>query len=175
MRSTLLLFSLSSLVGLLSSKAVLEDNGYLELVVAISPDVPESQATLDQIKGLMTEASRELFIATRKRAYYKRIKILLPQTWTNIVPDQVLQGEFFEAAEVRVDLVNPVYDKAPYTVRGSGCGEPGSYIHITPGETNLSLSRGQPLTSLLSPSQSSWWTVQPTVTGARSLSTSGPS
>ena len=149
MRSNLLVLGLSTLVGLLSSKAVLEDNGYRELVVAISPDVPESQDTLDQIKGLMTEASRELFIASRKRAYYQRIKILLPKTWTNTPTDQDLQGEFFEAAEVRVDLRNPVYDTAPYTVRGSGCGEPGSYIHITPGQISLSLSRGWPLISLL--------------------------
>ena len=132
--SHLLGLSLVCLVGLMSSKAVLEDNGYLDLVVAISPDVPESQDTLDQIKGLMTEASRELFIASRKRAYYKRIKILLPQTWTNTPTDQDLQGEFFEAAEVRVDQRNPAYDTAPYTVRGCGCGEPGSYIHITPGQ-----------------------------------------
>ena len=138
--SHLLGLSLVCLVGLMSSKAVLEDNGYLDLVVAISPDVPESQDTLDQIKGLMTEASRELFIASRKRAYYKRIKILLPQTWTNTPTDQDLQGEFFEAAEVRVDQRNPAYDTAPYTVRGSGCGEPGSYIHIAPGETSVSVS-----------------------------------
>ena len=149
MRSFFLLIWLSSLVVLMSSKAVLEDNGYRELVVAISPDVPESQDTLDHIKGLMTEASRELFIASRKRAYYQRIKILLPKTWTNTPTDQDLQGEFFEAAEVRVDLKNPVYDTAPYTVRGSGCGEPGSYIHITPGQISLGLSRGRPLISLL--------------------------
>ena len=147
MRSNLLLFSLISLVGFLTSKAVLEDNGYRELVVAISPDVPESQDTLDQIKGLMTEASRELFIASRKRAYYRRIKILLPQTWTQTPTDQDLQGEFYEAAEVRVDLMNPAYEAAPYTVRGSGCGEPGSYIHISPGQ--ISPSIGRPLTTVL--------------------------
>ena len=147
MRSNVLLLVLSPLVGLLSGKAVLEDNGYRELVVAISPDVPESQDTLDQIKGLMTEASRELFIASRKRAYYRRIKILLPQTWTKTPTDQDLQGEFFEAAEVRVDLMNPAYETAPYTVRGSGCGEPGSYIHITPGQ--ISPGRGRPLTPSL--------------------------
>ena len=141
------MLALSPLVGLMSGKAVLEDNGYRELVVAISPDVPESQETLDQIKGLMTEASRELFIASRKRAYYRRIKILLPQTWTQTPTDQDLQGEFYEAAEVRVDLMNPAYEAAPYTVRGSGCGEPGSYIHISPGQ--ISPSRGRPLTSVL--------------------------
>ena len=137
MRATLLVVTVVCLSGLVSSKAVLEDNGYRELVVAISPDVPESQQTIDQIKGLMTEASRELFIASRKRAYYKRIKILLPQTWTSTESEQDLQGEFFEAAEVRVDVANPVYHTAPYTVRGAACGEPGSYIHITPGHSTL--------------------------------------
>ena len=133
----MLVVTVVCLAGLVSSKAVLEDNGYRELVVAISPDVPESQQTIDQIKGLMTEASRELFIASRKRAYYKRIKILLPQTWTSTESDQDLQGEFFEAAEVRVDVANPVYHTAPYTVRGAACAEPGSYIHITPGHSTL--------------------------------------
>ena len=49
--------------------------------------------------------------------------------------DKQLEGEFYEAAEVRVDRVNPVYGDAPYTVRGSGCGEPGSYMHFTPNKT----------------------------------------
>jgi len=117
------------------NKALLENNGYLDLVVGISPDIPETQAqeVIDNIKFLMTEASRELFIATRNRAYYKQVKILLPQTWTNTDFDQPLSGEFYEAAEVRIDRPNPVYGDAPYTVRGAGCGVPGSYMHITPG------------------------------------------
>ena len=113
-------------------KADLSDNGYTNLVVGISPDVPESQDVIDQIKHLVTEASRELFIATRKRAFFKKVKILLPKTWS-MAYDQDLEGEFFEAAEIRVDNPNPVYSDAPYTVRGSGCGEPGSFIHFTPG------------------------------------------
>ena len=48
----------------------------------------------------MTEASKELFIATRNRAYYKQVKILLPQTWKNTPFDQPLSGEFYETAEV---------------------------------------------------------------------------
>ena len=105
----------------------------MNLVVGISPDVPENPDVIDQIKHLMVEASRELLIATRNRAYFKQIKILLPKTWTNTEFDQPLEGEFFEDAEIRVDRPNPVYSDAPYTLRGSGCGEPGSYIHFTPG------------------------------------------
>ena len=114
------------------SKSVLTDNGYMNLVVGISPDVPESQETIDNIKHLLTEASRELFIATRNRAYFKQVKILLPKTWS-MAYDQDLEGEIYEDAEVRVDRPNPVYADAPYTVRGAECGDPGSYIHFTPG------------------------------------------
>ena len=127
-----LIFVFACLVTESLQKADLVENGYTNLVVGISPDVPESQEIIDQIKFLMTEASRELFIASRNRAYFKQVKILLPKTW-NMAFDQDLQGEFFEAAEIRVDKANPVYDDAPYTVRGSGCGEPGSFIHFTPG------------------------------------------
>ena len=123
-----------------NSKSTLSENGYMNLVVGISPDVPESSDVIDQIKHLMIEASRELLIATRNRAYFKQIKILLPKTWTNTPFDHPLEGEFFEDAEIRVDRPNPVYSDAPYTLRGSGCGEPGSYIHFTPGtETKFTL------------------------------------
>ena len=114
------------------SKSVLTNNGYTNLVVGISPDVPESQDVIDNIKHLVTEASRELFIATRNRAYFDKVKILLPQTWS-MAYDQDLEGEIYEDAELRVDRPNPVYADAPYTVRGAECGDPGSHIHVTPG------------------------------------------
>ena len=128
-----LIFVLFCILSTINSKSALTENGYMNLVVGISPDVPENPDVIDQIKFLMTEASRELLIATRNRAYFKQIKILLPKTWTNTDFDQTLEGEFFEDAEIRVDRPNPVYSDAPYTLRGSGCGEQGSYIHFTPG------------------------------------------
>ena len=121
MKSRLILpLVLLFLVRLSVEKSVLSENGYTNLVGAISPDVPESQVplylrfpfpnfndstqgTIDQIKHLMTEASRELMIASRHRAYFKQVKILLPKTWTSVPHDQTLQGEFFEDAEIRVD------------------------------------------------------------------------
>ena len=155
-----------------NSKSTLSENGYMNLVVGISPDVPESSDVIDQIKHLMTEASRELLIATRNRAYFKQIKILLPKTWTNTPFDQPLEGEFFEDAEIRVDRPNPVYSDAPYTLRGSGCGEPGSYIHFTPGtETKFALD--VKFDNILS--QDSSMTTPPMATSARSWCTSGPS
>ena len=34
---------------------------------------------------------------------------------------------------------NPVYSDAPYTVRGSACGEQGSHIHFTPGKMEVDI------------------------------------
>ena len=58
---------------------------------------------IDQIKQLMTAASRELLTASRHRAFFRQVKILLPRTWTSVAWDQTLQGETYEDAEIRVD------------------------------------------------------------------------
>merc|ERR1711892_909497 len=123
-------------------KSVLRENGYTDLVVAISPDIPENIEVINQVKNLMTEASRELYTATRNRAYFKQVKILLPKTWTSIKGDQTLEGESFETSEIRIDRPSAVYEDSPYTVHGAGCGEPGSFMQITPGFLNDSSAYG---------------------------------
>ena len=42
-----------------------QDNGYSDLLVGISPDVPESPEMLDQLKQILTNASASLYTATR--------------------------------------------------------------------------------------------------------------
>jgi len=113
-------------------KAVLSANGYSELVIAISPDVAESEELLEQLKSLMVEASRELYIATRNRAYFRQVKILLPKTWTSIEADVAMEAESFATAELRVDRENSLYGMTPYTLTSSSCGEPGQFTHLTP-------------------------------------------
>ena len=61
------------------------------------------QDVIDQIKQLMTAASKELLTASRHRAFFRQVKILLPRTWTSVNYDQTLQGETYEDAEIRVD------------------------------------------------------------------------
>ena len=61
------------------------------------------QDVIDQVKQLMTAASRELLSASRHRAFFRQVKILLPRTWTSVNYDQTLQGETYEDAEIRVD------------------------------------------------------------------------
>lgn len=118
----------------LASASNLINNGYEDLVVAISPSVDESnaEAIIASIKKTIRETSAALFTATRKRAYFRDVKILLPKTWTNTPYDEAALNENFEDSEIRVDARNVVYGDQPYTDQPGGCGVPGRYIHLTP-------------------------------------------
>ncbi|XP_069958008.1 calcium-activated chloride channel regulator 4 isoform X1 [Cherax quadricarinatus] len=117
-----------------SSNIKLVDNGYENVVVAISPSLDESLAhdIVSSIKETLTEASEVLFRATRNRTYFRDIKILLPKSWTETEYDELATNENFEDSDIRVDERNMVYGDQPYTVQPGGCGEPGQYIHLTP-------------------------------------------
>ena len=49
----------------LQSLTHFQDNGYSELLVGISPDVPESPEIVEELKQLLTKASASLYRATR--------------------------------------------------------------------------------------------------------------
>ncbi|XP_042861518.1 calcium-activated chloride channel regulator 1-like [Penaeus japonicus] len=117
-----------------ASASSLINNGYEDLVVAISPSVDEASAgdIIASIKKAMSEASSVLFKASRKRAFFRDVKILLPKTWTSTPYDEAALNENFEDSEIRVDVRNVVYGNQPYTDQPGGCGIPGRYIHLTP-------------------------------------------
>ncbi|ROT66655.1 hypothetical protein C7M84_015309 [Penaeus vannamei] len=112
----------------------LSSNGYEGTVVAISPSVDEIYANdvIDSIKKTIGEASEVLFKATRQRAFFRDVKILLPKTWTRTPYDQVAVTENFQDSDIRVDKSNAVYGNQPYTDQPGGCGDPGRFIHLTP-------------------------------------------
>nr|XP_039257971.1 calcium-activated chloride channel regulator 3A-1-like [Styela clava] len=114
------------------SRVVLKDNKYTGMVIAINPRVPESNDLIDKIKESWIEASESLFVATKRRAYFREITILVPSTWTGYIESKRAEGETYDAADVIVTNPNPSYGDAPYTVQYGGCGSPGSYIHFTP-------------------------------------------
>ena len=49
---------------------------------------------------MITKASRVLFQATEKRAYYKDVRILIPETWDNITPDAPVTWETFDVIKI---------------------------------------------------------------------------
>ncbi|XP_037785351.1 calcium-activated chloride channel regulator 4A-like [Penaeus monodon] len=129
-----------------ASASNLINNGYEDLVVAISPSVDESNAgaIISSIKKTISETSSVLFNASRQRAFFRDVKILLPKTWTNTPYDEAALNENFEDSEIRVDTRNVVYGDQPYTDQPGGCGVPGRYIHLT-------------LEYLTDDAQAAWW------------------
>ncbi|XP_046351105.2 calcium-activated chloride channel regulator 4A-like [Haliotis rufescens] len=109
----------------------IRNNGYEDLVVAIHKDVPENLALLTNIQTIITGASPYLYRATRKRAYFRDVVILIPETWT----ENNTWGESqktFKQADVRIDSPHPLHGDSPYTFQPGQCREPGRYVHYTP-------------------------------------------
>ena len=94
----------------------LVENGYEGVVVAISPEEEENPNLVQSIKDLLTKASGELYGASRQRAYFKSVTILVPQTW-NLDEAEAAEDETYDNAEFRVAPSNPAFGHNPYTVQ----------------------------------------------------------
>ena len=113
-----------------SGRTSISENGYTGVVIAVSPEEAEDHALVEAIKELFTSASAELYGATRQRAFFREVTILVPQSWS--IASEPSVDETFEDAEFRVGPANPVYGHNPYTVQNRDCGDPGEFTHITP-------------------------------------------
>ncbi|XP_042884903.1 calcium-activated chloride channel regulator 1-like [Penaeus japonicus] len=132
--ATTTLATLTQVARATHASVSLASNGYEGTVVAISPSVDEIYANdvIDSIKKTIGEASEVLFKATRQRAFFRDVKILLPKTWTKTSYDHAAITENFQDSDIRIDKSNAVYGNQPYTDQPGGCGDPGRYIHLTP-------------------------------------------
>ncbi|XP_045403559.1 calcium-activated chloride channel regulator 2 [Lemur catta] len=126
-----LLVALSPELQLLGAGVQLQNNGYDGLLVAINPQVPENQNLISNIKEMITDASFYLFNATKRRVFFRNIKILIPATWKANNYSKVKQ-ESYEKANVIVTDWYGAHGDDPYTLQYSGCGKEGKYIHFTP-------------------------------------------
>ncbi|NWX81957.1 CLCA2 regulator, partial [Nothoprocta pentlandii] len=110
---------------------VLRGGGYEGLVAAVHPRVGEDAELLARLQEMITEASFHLFNATRGRAHFRSVKILIPPTWTE-KGYEAPKHESYDTADV---IVAPPYWKHgddPYTLQPGACGQTGKYIHFTP-------------------------------------------
>ncbi|XP_041373494.1 calcium-activated chloride channel regulator 1-like [Gigantopelta aegis] len=110
----------------------LENNEYTNVLVAIHEDVPEDKNLIDKIKTMFTEASSYMYTGTRKRAFFKDIKILIPSTWTDDPAYSSPTSQIYTNADVVVTGMTPRYRDRPYSRTFSGCGQQGIRIHLTP-------------------------------------------
>ncbi|CAL4183763.1 unnamed protein product, partial [Meganyctiphanes norvegica] len=82
---------------------------------------------------VLSRASSVLYSATRQRAYFRDVKVIVPQGWnparcprpitTSAVP--------LQPPAIHVGQSHPVYGHAPWTDQVGGCGEPGQAIHLS--------------------------------------------
>eukprot|EP00095_Tigriopus_kingsejongensis_P007258 maker-scaffold286_size222086-snap-gene-1.22 protein:Tk07258 transcript:maker-scaffold286_size222086-snap-gene-1.22-mRNA-1 annotation:"hypothetical protein DAPPUDRAFT_255495" len=110
-----------------------KNNGYHNLLVAISPDIPadNADAIITGIKSWILEGSRMLASATHKYAYISNVKILVPTTW-NYEEATTTTEYSFEDGNIVVDTENPVYGTAPHTLQHGLCGQRGEKILVSP-------------------------------------------
>ncbi|XP_070559948.1 calcium-activated chloride channel regulator family member 3-like [Ptychodera flava] len=117
--------------ALTRSKIKLQNNGYTGIVIAINEDIAEDVAIVNNLQEIFTNASRILHRATKKRAFFKDITILLPETWGDSLTSESASGETFDTANIIVDKPNGLWGDDPYTNQLGSCGEEGEYIHLT--------------------------------------------
>ncbi|XP_039329609.2 calcium-activated chloride channel regulator 1-like isoform X2 [Saimiri boliviensis] len=128
----ILFLSLLLLPVLKSSWVTLNNNGYDGIVIAINPNVPEDEKLIKIIKAMVTEASTYLFYATKRRAYFRNVSILIPMTWKSKPEYLMPKQESYDQADVIVADPSLKYGDDPYTLQYGQCGEKGQYIHFTP-------------------------------------------
>ncbi|XP_019607311.2 calcium-activated chloride channel regulator 2 isoform X1 [Rhinolophus sinicus] len=126
-----LLVALSPALLFLGAGVQLQNNGYDGLLIAINPQISEDQNLIPNIKEMITEASFYLFNATKRRLFFRSIKILIPATWNANNYSKVKQ-ESYEKANVIVTNWYGAHGGDPYTLQYRGCGKEGKYIHFTP-------------------------------------------
>nr|XP_003220164.2 PREDICTED: epithelial chloride channel protein-like [Anolis carolinensis] len=109
----------------------LNNGGFEDIVIAISPTELEDHKIVDNIKDMFKEASNYLFYATNQRFYFKTVKVVIPSTWTTKPEYKRVSKEFYEKADVIVADPSLKYGDEPYSLQYGGCGEMGRYIHFT--------------------------------------------
>ncbi|KAJ8027776.1 Calcium-activated chloride channel regulator 4A [Holothuria leucospilota] len=86
---------------------------------------------------MFTNASSYLYNATKKRAFFKEVTILIPETWSDDPIYTSPKNATFSGADVIVAGYNPRFAQhgensaTPYTKHFEGCGKQAMYIHMT--------------------------------------------
>ncbi|XP_072429382.1 calcium-activated chloride channel regulator 1-like [Chiloscyllium punctatum] len=130
----LFLLSLVCLVcvyGVSCSDVKLVNNGYENVVIAINPGIPEDPMLITKIQEMVRSASNFLYKATKHRAYFRDVKILLPITWSSQPHYQRPSTQSYEKANVIIANPHTQYGDDPYTLQYGQCGDKGRYIHFT--------------------------------------------
>ncbi|XP_077497511.1 uncharacterized protein LOC144108103 [Amblyomma americanum] len=109
------------------------DGGYTELRVSISNSVTPDESIIGNIKALFRSSTEFLHKATNGRVYFKHVIIEVPKTWPKRNSSWAPSSSASEKSDVLIDMPTPPYEDRPFTTQLKPCGEPGEFIHLTPG------------------------------------------
>ncbi len=76
--------------------------------------------------------SHSVLFHCSQRAYFKDIRILIPESWSDSERYEPIRNERYDISDIRIDLPSDNYGDLPYTNKPTPCGVPGLYIHLTP-------------------------------------------
>ncbi|XP_070532084.1 calcium-activated chloride channel regulator 1-like isoform X5 [Ptychodera flava] len=110
----------------------LDNNVYSGLVVAVHEDVTEDDQVIPRLKDALTKSSEFLYKATRQRAHFGEIVIVVPESWTSRAEYQIQTPLNYDDAHIIIEGPNPEYSNRPYVNHDGQCGQQGNFIHITP-------------------------------------------
>lgn len=121
-----------------ASRVVLRDNGYEGVVVALDEALPAAacQEVLPGLEEVLRVASTVVFDASRGRAHFRLVKVLVPPSWTTsacpaLADLQNATQETWDTADLRVTLGrHPRHGSRPWTLHTRGCGHTGDYVSL---------------------------------------------
>ncbi|KAL3847270.1 hypothetical protein ACJMK2_018190 [Sinanodonta woodiana] len=115
----------------LATAVTLVNNGYEDVYIVINKGVKENPQLLSRIKNIFTEGSRHLFESTQNQAYFRKIIIVIPESWTLSHNYKMIYHLPYSREIIMVDNPSNRGNK-PYVYRAEGCGAPGLFLHLTP-------------------------------------------
>ncbi|RDD39812.1 Calcium-activated chloride channel regulator 2 [Trichoplax sp. H2] len=114
----------------------INNNGYEDITVALSPSITQTSNAniIDKIRQLLTVASGYLYTATRRRAYFRQITIVLPSSWSTTSDQSVTVQDNYWNADIQVDSFDRrLLDiEFAYVLRTGGCSVAGHSISMSP-------------------------------------------
>jgi len=111
----------------------IKENKYENILVAISESVPEDYQIVERLKIILSDTSKLLFDATRRRAFFGSVTILVPESWSSQAEYEQLTDETVDTSDIQVDTpdTGSADPNRPFTIQTLPCGNPGEYIRIT--------------------------------------------
>ncbi|CAB3378435.1 Hypothetical predicted protein [Cloeon dipterum] len=116
------------------SAVTLNKSGYDGLVISIGENVPHAECSsiVENLKTMMTDASRDLNNALKGRAFFRSASVLFPSSWPDDCGQHVepASGEMTTRADVRIMPQHLIFGENLWTQQSQGCGKPGDFISI---------------------------------------------